>query len=58
MFRHVRVTIRELTCESNAMAVNALRYTWLCVWYVEAWYAPNGMHRMVRTRKDMAITEV
>jgi hypothetical protein len=46
MFRHVCVIIRELfracgvTCESNAMVDKTLRYTLLCVCYVEAWYAP------------------
>jgi hypothetical protein len=43
MFRHIR--IRELfracwvTCESNAMVDKILRYTLLCVCYVEVWYA-------------------
>jgi hypothetical protein len=46
MLRRVRVVIRELfpaywfTCESNAMVDTTLRYTLLCVCYVEAWYAP------------------
>jgi hypothetical protein len=46
MFRHIRVIIREffcacwVTCESNAMVDKTLRYTWLCVCYVETWCAP------------------
>jgi hypothetical protein len=43
MFRHIRVIIRELfraccvTCESNAMVDKTVRYTLLCVCYVQAW---------------------
>ena len=45
MFRHVYFIISELfracwvTYESNAMADTTLRYTLLCVCYVDAWYA-------------------
>jgi hypothetical protein len=42
---HTRAIIRELfhawwvTYKSNTMVDKTLRYTWLCVCYVEAWYA-------------------
>jgi hypothetical protein len=48
MFRHVCTNFRELfracwvTCESYAMVEKILRYTLLCVCYLEAWHAPIG----------------
>jgi hypothetical protein len=62
MFRHVCVIIRELfrafwvTCESNAMV--DLRYSWLCVCYVETWYAPIWLDRLrIAIRINSAGTE-
>jgi hypothetical protein len=48
MFRHIRFIIRA-TCESNAVAYETLRYTLLCVCYVEAWCAPICLVTLPRT---------